>query len=412
MAGTTKKDLQTLRDLMEEDLPPRRAFNINEYASRLDRLRAAMAKAGIDVVLLASPEAQCWLHGYQARWYRTGATTAWPPVSFTAVHVDRGEIVVFDTADHARLIRLTSVATDIRHPKGEDPSLSGVHRFVLAELRGWLSGTWGLERWSPRQNAAITGDLEAQLRDTSVRVTDVTVLLRDLQRIKSDAEIETIREASRILDVGYTHLLDGNLSPGMTEAEVWAELEWAMAGAGGETSGLHNTVSRTRNYCHAFSGTRRLGRGQLLLDPCGVKHRYHANTARQFWLGEPPAALVAASAAAAGAIDVLRDVARTGASFATVNARLREYYQATGLWELRDWNGGYQLGISFPPDWVGEFNWNVESTGEHDKFVEHGLVTNFESFIGGAGYIDTVVFLDEGPEILASTPRPLLVIDA
>lgn len=403
-------DLNILQQLMDEKVPPLHAFSTEEYASRLNKLRTSMAKARIDVVLLSSPESQCWLHGYQARWYRAGSSTEWPPVNFTAVHVDEDSLIVFDTADHARLIAFTSIATDVRHPTSDDPSLKSVHGFILNELasNGWLSGTWGLEKWSPRQNATTTEHLESALRG-QVAVLDVSVMMRDLQRIKSDAEIRVIREASRILDAGYAHLLSNNLQQDMTEIEVWAELELAMARAGGETAGLHDTISRTRNYCHAFSSTRRIGHGQLLADPCGVKHRYHANTARQFYLGEPPKDLVEASDVAAGAVDVLRDVAKPGISFATVSAQLREYYRSLGLWKLRDWIGGYQIGIAFPPDWVGEFNWNVE-LDEHDKYVEHGLVTNFESFVGAAGHIDTVVFLNEGVEVLSETPRRLLVV--
>ncbi len=405
-------DHNILRQLIDEQIEPQHAFSAEEYASRLNKLRRAMTKARIDVVLLSSPEAQCWLHGYQARWYRAGSTTEWPPVNFTAVHVDNDSPIVFDSTDHARLIRFTSIATDIRHPISEDPSLQSVHAFIVDELaaKGWLPGTLGIEKWSPRQNAVTTEHLISLLGD-SVRVTDISVMLRDLQRIKSEAEINVIREASRILDIGYAHLLSNNLHPDMTEIEVWAELELAMARAGGETGGLHDTISRTRNYCHAFSSTRRIGHGQLLADPCGVKHRYHANTARQFYLGEPPKDLVDASNIAAAAFEVLKDVAKPGISFATVSARLREYYQSFGLWQLRDWIGGYQLGIAFPPDWVGEFNWNVE-LDEHDKYVEHGLVTNFESFVGGGGHIDTVIFLKEGTEVLSNTPRQLLVVQA
>lgn len=386
-------------------------FTPEEYSRRLIKLRRAMEQAKIDVALLSSPESQCWLHGYQARWYRTGSTTEWPPCNFTAVHREKDDLIVFDSSDHAELIGFTSIAKDIKHfdnperPEDADASLEGVHGFVVNELRskGWLSGRLGLEKWSPRQNAATSEDLVSRLKDY-VQLEDVSKMLRDLQRIKSGLELEVMREASSILDDAYEHLMKKRLDVGLTEIQVWAELEWAMAQHGGETAGLHNTVSRTRSYCHALSSTRSIGPGPLLLDPCGVKHRYHVNTARQFYLGTPPDEFVKASYIAAGAIDELKEVARPGKSFADVSDHLRGYYRASGLWDLRDWIGGYQLGIAFPPDWVGEFNWNVELEGEHKentKFVEEGLVTNFESFVGGAGFIDTVVFHKDHVEVLS-----------
>lgn len=413
----SEPELARLREQIRKDekaVEPRLAFDKEEYASRLSQLYGMMRTAGVDVVLLSSPELQCWLHGYQARWYRTGSTTEWPPCNFTAVKLYDG-MIVFDSSDHSDLIHFTSIAIDIRHfddPKhagSADASLKGVHRFVVDELKtkGWLSGKCGLERWSPRQNAATTEDLVSRLHD-HVKVVDVSVMLRDLQRIKSEAELKVMREASRILDAAYKHLKN-HISPDMTEIQVWA-----MAQEGGETAGLHNTVSRTRNYCHAFSSIRPIGVGPLLVDPCGVKHRYHVNTARQFYLGTPSDEFVKASYIAADAIKVLQEVARPGVSFATVSDELQRYYKQCHLWEPRDWIGGYQLGIAFPPDWVGEFNWNVdldEDKKEHSKFVQEGLVTNFESFVGGAGFIDTVVFHKDRVEVLSGINPQFLHID-
>ncbi|QNM95719.1 M24 family metallopeptidase [Chitinimonas koreensis] len=415
----TPEELQQLQDLVDERVEARRApFSGEEYRARLARLRAAMTAAGVDLVLLSSPESQCWLHGYQARWYRTGSSTAWPPVNFTAVHRDHDRLIVFDTQDHAHLIAFTSIATDLRHPAGGDPDLDGAHAYVLealaAETPSWLSGTVGIEKWSPRQNAATTDNLATQLQRRDLAVRDVSVMLRALQSIKSDEEIALIRAASLILDRAYARL-EQVLKPGMTERQVWALMETYMADEGGETSALHNTVSRTRNYCHALSGDRPIGQGQLLLDPCAVLHRYHANTARQFFLGKAvPDALQRASSVAAGALEVLLEFGKVGAAFSKVSDELQRYYEREGLWGIRDWIGGYQLGIAFPPDWVGEFTWSVEEDSADTRIIEHGLVTNFESFVGGAGFIDTIVFLDEargGTQVLSGRQRVICLID-
>ncbi|CAM5768129.1 Xaa-Pro dipeptidase [Labrys miyagiensis] len=412
----TSAELERLQAQLKRDeavVTRPKIFSEGEYKSRLGALHGAMSARDIKVVLLSSPESQCWLHGYQARWYRTGSSTLWPPVNFTAVRVDDDRMIAFDTMDHEKLFRSTSIVQDYRSPSSEDPTLEDIHKFVLDELvaMGWMStgDTVGIEKWSPRQNAATTENLVFQIEGRARRVVDVSALVRHLQLIKSKEEIEVIREASQILDSAYRHLTK-KLHPDMTEIQVWAELEWAMAQQGGETTGLHNAVSRTRNYCHAFSSTRTIGPGPLLVDPCGVKHRYHANTARQFYLGAPPAEFVKASMVAAFAITVLKDVARPGVTFGEVNARLREYYKECGVWDFRDWLGGYQLGIAFPPDWVGEFNWNVDGD-ERDKVVQDGLVTNFESFVGGAGCIDTVIFHREGTEVLSKIPQELQIIE-
>ena len=34
---------------------------------------------------------------------------------------------------------------------------------------------------------------------------------------------------------------------------------------------------------------------------------------------------------------------------------LKAYYLDAGIWQDASWVGGYELGIGFPPDWVGNF---------------------------------------------------------
>lgn len=426
-------------------------FSAAEYHGRRAKLRAAMKEKGLDIVLLASPESQCWLHGYQARWYRTGSTTEWPPTNYTAFRALTGEIIVFDTPDHQWLMESyifvdNAVSSDgIESDNGvtihgiatasADPNLEKVHTYILDHLqeKGWFgSSKCGLELWSPRHNAATTGHLVTLLKDKfSTEIEDVSVILRLLQLTKSEEEQQVIRDAARILDSGYEHLQSTNirwspaadplkvqlssLNKDMTEIQVWAEMEWAMAQQGGETSGLHNTVSRTRNFCHSLSTMRPVGEGPLLLDPSAVKHRYHANTARQLYVGgKPSKELAKASFIAAGAIKVLDEVAQLGIPFSVVNEALRDYYRKAGIWDFRDWIGGYQIGIAFTPDWVGEFTWNADAEGEDaetHKIIEKGMVTNFESFVGGAGSIDTIIFKEKGVEVVSKLPQTIYIVD-
>lgn len=107
---------------------------------------------------------------------------------------------------------------------------------------------------------------------------------------------------------------------------------------------------------------------------------------------------------------------------------LKGYYQRNGLWDKRDWIGGYQMGISFTPDWVGEFVWNVDEDNEPNNYFETqdrqdptpkqkkqikpGLVTNFESYVGGAGLIETIVFKEKGIDVLTQAiPGKLRVLE-
>jgi hypothetical protein len=87
-------------------------------------------------------------------------------------------------------------------------------------------------------------------------------------------------------------------------------------------------------------------------------------------------------------------------------ADLREY-----VW----WVGGYVLGISMPPDWVGHIYLNDEEGFEAGVFAP-GFVANWEIQLWdldtheGVGVIDTMIMTEQGIEIPARHPATLTVV--
>jgi hypothetical protein len=96
--------------------------------------------------------------------------------------------------------------------------------------------------------------------------------------------------------------------------------------------------------------------------------------------------------------------------------------------------GGYELGIAFPPDWVGEFVFDIIDEFP-DGVFEANLVTNFESIIGTllgstapavhsfleaaatpeqfvtTFNIDTVVYADNETYTLSALPLSAIVVE-
>ena len=383
------------------------AFPPSEYKSRLDSLRAAMADSGIDLLLLTSPEAICWLHGFTCRWNKVYTSSAWPALQTTAVHVNHDRFIVFESGDHAHTLRLTSISTDNRFFDVYDAE--GMIAFIMRELaaEGWLRGVVGLEKQSPVPSPYLSQAVEEKLVSSGLRVVDAGKLTRDVRRIKSPLELEAIREAARICDVGLDALARV-LKPGVTELECWAEMVHAMAAEGGEPGAMHETVSPL-GAGYTISSRRTFEAGQYLFaDPTGVYHRYHANIARTFWLGEPTREALRLADIEAGSFDVLRTTAKAGTPVRDVNRALREYYEEAGVSGL-GWAGGYELGIAFPPDKVGEFLFEVdEETPE--AVIEAGMVTNFENLMHVIN-IDTVVYEADGARTLSRKPFDIVVVD-
>jgi Xaa-Pro aminopeptidase len=409
VAGEVERRIELSHD---DGLAP--AFPPEEYAGRLERIRERMVRDRIDLLYLTAPESLFYLHGYQAYWYQANPPMSWPPVSGTALHASQGRFVHFDQIEEKPLVETTSVSRDNRYFPSEP--LDVALPFLVGELErlGWIPGRVGLELWSYRPNPAVSRALEGALRGAGCEVVNASDVLRDVRRVKSLREIACIEQATRIVDTAILELREV-LRPGMTELEVYGEMVRSMGRAGGEAPGLAQWVSSRPAdgdglaSGHQPSSRRAIERGQIVtLDPCGVYQRYHSNVGRSYFLGDPPRELLERYEKAGGAYAVLRETAKAGTPVADVTRALREYYREVGIWQAEQWAGGYELGISFPPDWVGNFLFNVADE-KHPADFEAGMVTNYESLFGTT-LIDTVVYEEEGARTLSRIPPELLVV--
>jgi Xaa-Pro dipeptidase len=407
-------DPQTLIAFIDEQMaqiaarPQDLAFGPGEYAARLQRLQSAMEEANIETMIVSAPDGMCWLHGYQARWYKSHSTTAWPPFHCTAVHVGDPRVLHFDMERHRLLIPRTSVASDLRLSSAAtfDEWLD----FFVGELKaeGWLGGTVGIEKWSSVPNRATSEMIEAALQSQGCTVVDATLVARRVRKLKSPAEIDVLRRAAAVCDAGV-RALQGALAPGVTELEAREAMMQAMTAAGGEPAALQENVwAGTSPLIHALSSRRQFAAGDIVCaDPCGVVDRYHANAARTFSIGEPEPAAVELMEILAHGMRMFEESAAPGVTVGEVQRKLRSFYQDAGVWERRGWLGGYEFGAALPPDWVCEWMFSVDDVDSDDVF-EEGLVTNYESVVGLV-LIDTFVIGADGAERLSSVPQEILV---
>jgi Xaa-Pro aminopeptidase len=242
--------------------------------------------------------------------------------------------------------------------------------------------------------------------------------VRAARRVKSAAEQAKIREAVAICDIGHATIAK-EMRPGMTELELFGLVTAAMMKAGGEFPALIPIFNASpvvdgepQMLGHAMAGRRTISEGEILeADLCGVVDRYHGNLLRGHYLGEAPKKLVEKYRLAAGVFDVIRAECRAGQTQREVTAILTRYYKDCGLWDTPGWALGYELGLSLPPDWVGDFYFNLrDSKPEYtERVFEPGMVTNFESLYGTA-LIDTLIWHESGVEILGKTRLGLLSV--
>ena len=395
---------------------PELAFSLEEYRQRLDRVRQAMQEEELDLLFLSAPESLCYLSGYQAEWYQAQSPTDWHPASGIMVRVDAEDYLHFEEEDEAVLLRITTVSRDLRI-RPHDGSL--MIEFIVDSCKAgaWLPGRVGLEMWSYRPNRVVSQRFQAALEAEGCEVVDATHIVRRLRKLKSPQELAYTRTAQRIADIGMAAAREV-LRPGVTELEVYGEIVRAMTKAGGENPGIPMPVaSGVKSACvHALASRRTIMPGDIVnVDVSGVYHRYHANMARCFSMGEPDPEVRAVIEKVYGVVPIVAETIRPNLAVRELLERVTDYYREVGILQDQWWIGGYELGIAFPPDWVGEFYYEWE-TDPGDAAFDPGLVVNYEANFylpqaaGIAMCINTMAFGEEEAAFLQSTPSELTVI--
>ncbi|AJY45997.1 M24 family metallopeptidase [Martelella endophytica] len=320
------------------------AFDSEEYAARLERLKAAMAEKKLDALLLFAQESLYWLTGYD--------TFGFVFFQCLAVTAD-GKMTLLTRSADVRQARQTSNISDIRIwvDRGQtDPSRD--LKEMLADL-DLLGCRIGVEYDTHGMTGRAAHLLDSQLQ-TFGQLEDASYLVSNLRLIKSPAEIRYIERASELCDDAFDAALP-LIVPGGDEAEILAAMQGAVLSGGGDYPANEFIIGSGESalLCRSKSGRRRLDdNDQLTLEWAGVWARYHAAAMRTVVIGEPTDRHVALHGAARAALQAIEELLRPGHTFGEVFDKHAEIMDARGLSRHRLNACGYSLGARFAPSWM------------------------------------------------------------
>jgi Xaa-Pro aminopeptidase len=404
-----------LRDEIDWELP----FPPEEYALRRKRVRVAMAKAGVDVLMLCRFPDMNWLTGYDMilNHLRNPATLV--------VRADSDDTLFFDAAAHTTIVSLVPEIRDVvffDHGPMAEPADFSIMADEL-DARGLAGGTIGLQFWGWGPHPSVVEALAERLRAKGANVVDASLLVETQRLYKSPREQEVMRQAATMGD----NALDAAraaMVPGMRETEIEAVMTASLMEQGCNYPAIHTMVgSGVRSGTHHSAPThRRVKEGDLVsIDFCPALHRYHVNTCRTFSIGKADDRWIDVMEKAAGSIDAILENIKIGDPLPRVDEIARAYIDKVGLMDKAWWIGGYPMGISFPPDWTGAYwnHWEEETFGPTPEkpTIQPGLVFNYENqfdvwdgWPGGTGcnFIESIIVTEDGPELLSRLPRTIL----
>ena len=392
------------------DLPFTRA----EYADRLARTRAAMARAGLDALVTVDPSNMAWLTGYDG----------WSFYVHQGVIIGpKGDPIFWGRGMDAIGAQRTSYLSHDDIVPYPDNYVMSTERHPMDHLgkllaeRGLAAGRIGVEMenyyYSAKAHDVLGKTVDGEL-------VDATALVNWCRAVKSETEILFMRRAARIVERMHSAAQD-MIRPGLRKNELVAEIyHAAISGAeyegvefGGDYAAIAAPLLPTGKDATAAHLTWddkpfETGAGTFF-EIAGCYRRYHAPLCRTVFLGQPPADMLRAQDVVLEGIEAGITAARPGNTAGDV---ARAFYAVLQKHNIqREGRVGYPIGLSYPPDW-GERTFSIRP--EDDTVLKPNMTFHFMPALWMADWgleiTETLRIRDSGPaECLADYPRELLI---
>ena len=392
-------------------MTPTLHFSRAEFAARLDKSRQAMAKLGIDALIVSDPSNMAWLTGYDGWSFYVHQAVVVPidddPVWFGRSQDANGaKRTAWMPADRIESYPDHYVQSTERHPMQ-----------VLSEIierRGWAKRRIGVEMDNYYFSAKAFATLQECLPNATFH--DATYLVNWQRAVKSPQELEYMEKAARIVEKMHARIFDA-IEPGLRKNELVAEILHAGAfgteEAGGDYAAIVPLLPSGADAAapHLTWDDRPLKSGEgTFFEIAGCYRRYHCPLSRTVYLGKPSQQFVEAEKAVLEGMEAGLAEARPGRACEDIAKAFFAVLARYGI--AKDNRTGYSIGLSYPPDW-GERTMSLR--GGDTTELQPGMTFHFMTGLWlddwGFETTESIVITEDGARCLAEVPRKLFVKD-
>lgn len=335
-------------------------FSSEEYAARLAVVRAAMDRAGVEVLFTCDPSNMAWLTGYDGWSFYVHQGVLVGPEGDPVFWGRNMDAVGAAKTCYMGLADIHGYSDDYvmsteRHPMQDLAGL--IHRY------GWQAKRLGVELENYYYSAKAHQVLAAELGSD---IADATALVNWCRAVKSETELAYMRRAAKISELMQAKILEV-FEPGKRKNEVVAEIYhtaiWGGEDASGRFGGDYAAICPLLPTGDEAAAAHLTWNDKPVPDNSGTffeisgcYRRYHAPLCRTIWLGKPPADVARTEAIVLKGIDAGIDAARPGNAAGDV---ARAFYAVLNRHGVeREGRCGYPIGLSYPPDW-GERTYSI-----------------------------------------------------
>ncbi|MFT5504998.1 MAG: Xaa-Pro aminopeptidase [Gammaproteobacteria bacterium] len=387
------------------------AFEKTEYQNRLNSVRTSMLERNLDAMLIGDPANMNWLTGFDA-W------SFYVPQVMLVQH-DHAPIWMGRKMDAGAVALTTWLGKESVMPYAEDyVQREGVHpmEVVAGYLRdlsldgkriGYESDTYF---FSPRSLGCLQQGL------SNAEWVDADLLVNWCRVIKSNAEIEVMREAARLVETAMTVAYE-TIAPGVRQCDLMSKIVAAQVGGnadfGGDLTALSPLIlaGKAATTAHPMWTDEKFAGGQTVaLELGGTRKRYNAGLARTVQLGQGPKTVFDTADAVEEGLNAVLDTIKPGVLTGDVHRAWQTVLDKYGL--VKESRIGYSIGVGYSPDW-GEHTVSLragEKTVMEENMVLHVMLGMWLDD-WGMEMSETVAVTNSGVECLTQFPRNIHVVD-
>tara|TARA_B100001971_G_scaffold121693_1_gene112117 strand:+ start:936 stop:2108 length:1173 start_codon:yes stop_codon:yes gene_type:complete len=385
-------------------------FDQSEYQRRLDTVRAGMLERNLDAIVIGDPANMNWLTGFDAWSFYVPQVMVvqhnQPPV-WLGRQMDSGAIPL-TTYLGAESIR--PYAEDLIQRNGTHPmeaiGVSLIEMGLGNKRIGYESDTYYF-------SSKAVDCLKTVISDASW--IDADLLVNWCRAVKSDAEIEVMRQAARIashvMAVACEHI-----APGVRQCDLVSKILAAQVsgvdGMGGDLTSICPLIlaGEAAATAHPLWTDEPFTANQTVaLELGGARKRYNAGLARTLQLGQGRQKVYDTAGAVKEGLEAVLDCIRPGISADEVHRAWQGILDRYGL--VKESRIGYSIGVGYAPDW-GEHT--VSLRANEDTVLEPNMTLHvmLGMWMDGWGIelSETVAVTKTGVECLTQFGRELILV--
>ncbi|CAM4482291.1 Xaa-Pro aminopeptidase [Paenibacillus endophyticus] len=234
-------------------------------------------------------------------------------------------------------------------------------------------------------------------------------ILEKLRNVKDEAEIASLREAARIADEAFFHILP-LIRPGTTERRIAAELEYRIRLLGAECGwpGFIVASGYRSALPHGVASTKEIGNDEFVtLDFGAIVNGYMSDVTRTVFVGKPDGRQREIYATVLAANEKAIRGLRPGLDGKQGDALGRDVIAERGYGEYFGHGLGHGIGL--------EIHEQLRLSQLSDSILEPGNVLTVEPGIyipnvEGVRIEDDVLIKPNGVDVLTSSPKALIAL--